>query len=46
MTNKQIARRLTLSQATVKAHVSAIIAKLGVRDRVGAVVYALNNHLL
>ncbi|AYD88893.1 DNA-binding response regulator [Actinomyces lilanjuaniae] len=46
LTNKQIARRLTLSQATVKAHVSAIIAKLGVRDRVGAVVYALNNHLL
>ncbi len=41
LSNKQIANRLTLSEATVKTHVSTIIAKLGVQDRVGAVVHAL-----
>lgn len=45
-TNKQIATRLRLSEATVKTHVSAIIAKLGVQDRVGAVVYALQHNLI
>ena len=44
-TNKQIATRLRLSEATIKTHVSAIIAKLGVQDRVGAVVYALRHNL-
>ena len=45
-TNKQIANRLRLSEATIKTHVSAIIAKLGVQDRVGAVVYALQHNLI
>jgi two component luxR family transcriptional regulator len=45
-TNKQIATRLRLSEATIKTHVSAIIAKLGVQDRVGAVVYALQHNLI
>ena len=45
-TNKQIATRLRLSEATIKTHVSAIIAKLGVQDRVGAVVYALRHNLV
>ena len=45
-TNKQIATRLRLSEATIKTHVSAIIAKLGVQDRVGAVVYALQHKLI
>ena len=45
-TNKQIATRLGLSEATIKTHVSAIIAKLGVQDRVGAVVYALQHNLI
>ena len=45
-TNKQIATRLRLSEATIKTHVSAIIAKLGVQDRVGAVVYALQHNLM
>ena len=45
-TNKQIATRLRLSEATVKTHVSAIIAKLGVQDRVGAAVYALQHNLV
>ena len=46
LSNKQIATRLHLSETTVKTHVSAIIAKLGVQDRVGAVVYALRNGLV
>ena len=46
LSNKQIATRLALSETTVKTHVSAIIAKLGVQDRVGAVVYALRNGLV
>lgn len=37
-TNKEIARRLTISPATVKAHVERIIAKLGVADRTQAAV--------
>ncbi|MBW3069397.1 MULTISPECIES: response regulator transcription factor [unclassified Actinomyces] len=45
-TNKQIARALGVSDATVKTHVSALIAKLGVQDRVGAVVYALRAGLV
>ena len=40
MTNKEIARHLTISPATVKAHVERIIAKLGVADRTQAAVLA------
>lgn len=43
--NKQIARRLNVSEATVKTHVSTLIAKLGVHDRVGAVVKAVRHGL-
>ncbi|WP_136192123.1 MULTISPECIES: response regulator transcription factor [Actinomyces] len=45
-TNKQIAHALGVSDATVKTHVSTLIAKLGVQDRVGAVVYALRAGLV
>jgi RNA polymerase sigma factor (sigma-70 family) len=38
LTNKEIARQLGLSPATVKAHVERIIAKLGVADRTQAAV--------
>ena len=38
LTNKEIARELTVSPATVKAHVERIIAKLGVSDRTQAAV--------
>lgn len=46
LSNKQIARRLGVSEATIKTHVSAIIAKLGVQDRVGAAVYALRHNMM
>lgn len=46
LSNKQIARRLNISEATVKTHVSTIIAKLGVQDRVAAAVYAVRHNLV
>ena len=38
--NKQIAYELSVSEATVKAHVSAILQKLGVESRPQAVIAA------
>jgi DNA-binding NarL/FixJ family response regulator len=38
--NKQIAFQLSVSEATVKAHVSAILQKLGVESRTQAVIAA------
>jgi DNA-binding NarL/FixJ family response regulator len=41
--NREIARALTVSEKTVKAHVSAILAKLGVQDRTQAALAAVRN---
>lgn len=46
MSNTEIAAKLFLGQATVKAHVGNTLAKLGLRDRIHAVVYAYEHGLV
>jgi len=46
MSNGEIAGRLHLSAGTVKIHVGRILAKLGLRDRVQAVVLAYESTLI
>ncbi len=46
MRNKEIAKRLKVSEATVSRHLTSIFRKLGVEDRAGLVIYAVKKRLV
>jgi len=45
-TNREIAEQLVISEGTVKAHITNILSRLGLRDRTQAALYARDNALL
>ena len=46
MYNKEVAEKLSISERTVKNHVSNIFKKIGVTDRTQAAVFAIRNNLI
>ncbi len=45
LSNKAVAKRLDVGEKTVKTHVSSVLAKLGVKDRTQAALYAQSRRL-
>lgn len=46
MSNRQIAEEMFLGEATIKTHVGSLLAKLELRDRVQAVIYAYETGII
>lgn len=46
LSNREIASALTIEESTIRTHVKRVLAKLGLRDRIQAVVYAYENGIV